>query len=250
VGSRLIDELLASALDAQVLDIRAGAFWSAVLVEGPQGRRCGLASNLHLGGQRHADGPSVADAGSLLERSGRELATLARSNSLVEASIGLAALNALLPPLEVTVECNAEEVIAEHGAGKHVVLVGGFPFVPRLRERVGKLSVLELEPREDELPASAAAREIPTAEVVAITGTALLNHTFEGLIELCPPEALVVVLGPSTPLSPLLFERGVDVLAGSIVEDAQSVLRAVSQGATFQQIRKRGVRLVTTQREA
>lgn len=250
MSSRVIEDLLAGALDAPVLDIRAGAFWSAVLVAGPAGARCGLASNLHLGGQRHGDGPSVADAGALLERSGLELAALARSKSLIEASIGLATLNALLPSPVVKAECNAEEVIAEHGAGKRVALVGGFPFVKRLRGRVGELNVLELHPREDELPATAAAREIPAADVVAITGTALLNHTFDGLIELCRPEALVVVLGPSTPLSPLLFERGVDVLAGSVVEDATSVLQAVSQGATFQQIRKRGVRLVTMQRDA
>jgi hypothetical protein len=82
---------------------------------------------------------------------------------------------------------------------------------------------------------------------VAITGTTLINNTFEGLIALCRPEALVLVLGPSTPLSPILFDYGVHLLSGSIVEDVEAVLPAVSQGANFRQLRQQGVRLVTMQ---
>jgi uncharacterized protein (DUF4213/DUF364 family) len=65
---------------------------------------------------------------------------------------------------------------------------------------------------------------------------------------LCRPKALVLVLGPSTPLSPVLFDHGVDILSGSVVEDIDSVLRAVSQGANFRQIHQQGVRLVTMQK--
>jgi uncharacterized protein (DUF4213/DUF364 family) len=84
--------------------------------------------------------------------------------------------------------------------------------------------------------------------VVAITGTSLLNHTFEGLLALCRPDAAILVLGPSTPLSPILFERGVRFLSGAIVEKVDAVLRAVSEGANFKQIKRRGVRLVTMRR--
>ncbi|GAB4537623.1 MAG: hypothetical protein Kow0063_24630 [Anaerolineae bacterium] len=158
----------------------------------------------------------------------------------------MATINALLPPRQdAWVEINAEQVIARHGAGKRVAVVGHFPFIPRLREQVGKLWVLELRPVGDDLPADAAADVIPQADVLAITGTTLLNRTFEGLMALRRPEALVLVLGPSTPLSPVLFEHGVHILSGSVVEDTASVLRAVSQGANFRQIHQQGVRLVT-----
>jgi uncharacterized protein (DUF4213/DUF364 family) len=45
--------------------------------------------------------------------------------------------------------------------------------------------------------------------------------------------APVLVLGPSTPLSPVLFDHGAHLLSGSVVEDIESVLRAVAQGANF-----------------
>jgi len=188
----------------------------------------------------------VRDAGFLLERRGLELAMLARSTSPMEAAVGIAAINALLPAPEGRwADLNAEEVLAELGAGKRVALVGHFPFVPRLRERSGTLWVLEQHPRGEDLPVEAAADVIPHADVLAISGTTLINHTFEGLMALRRPEAVVLVLGPSTPLSPILFDHGVHILSGTVVEDVEAVLRAVSQGANFLQIRRQGVRLVT-----
>ena len=247
----LIDDLLAALPDGSVRDVQVGAFWTAVVVEIDGQAKCGLASTMSGDdNHHHGGGPAVRDAGHLMERSARELAALAFSQSPMEAAIGIATINALLPALEERwVDLNAEEVIAQHGAGRPVALVGHFPFIPRLRDRVGSLSVLELQPRGEDLPADAASDVIPQADVLAITGTTLINHTFEGLMALRHPDALVLVLGPSTPLSPLLFDHGVHLLSGSVVEDVDSVLRVVSQGANFRQVRRQGVRLVTMQKQ-
>jgi uncharacterized protein (DUF4213/DUF364 family) len=244
----LIDELLTTLPDGLVQDVRVGAFWTAVVVELEGHRRCGLASTLRDDDHHHGGGPAMRDAGRLMERSARELAKLARSYHPLEAAIGMATINALLPRQEEQwVDLNAGEVIARHGAGKRVALVGHFPFIPRAREQVGVLWVLEQRPRGEDLPAEAACDVIPKADVVAITGTALLNHTFESLMALCRPGTLVLVLGPSTPLSPILFDHGVHILSGSVVEDVDAVLCAVSQGANFRQLHRYGVRLVTIQ---
>ncbi len=245
---KIIDELLATLPDSPVLDLRVGVFWTAVVVNVGGQQRCGLASTLRRGGHHHGAGPEVPEAGQLLEYSARALAELARSTSPMEASIGMAAVNALLPRLEGQwTEVNAEAIIAEWGAGKRVAIVGHFPFVARLRQQVGQLWVLEYEPQGEDLPAGAASEIIPQADVVAITGTTLTNHTFDDLIALCRPQAMVLVLGPSTPLSPVLFDHGVDLLSGAVVENVESTLRAVSQGATFRQVHRYGVRLVTMQ---
>lgn len=252
VSPSAIDDLLATLPEAPVQSVLIGAHWTAVVVELQGRRRCGLATSLRRdpGGDHHyGDGPAVPDAGCLHHRSGRALAGLVHSSSAPEVSVGMAAINALLPyEQEAWVELNAQEVIAEHGSDKHVALVGHFPFVPRLRERVGRLSVLELVPRGDDLPTDAAPAVIPEADVVALTSMTLLNGTFDGLVRLCRPDALVLLLGPTTPLSPIMFDHGVHVLSGSIVEDIDEVLRTIGQGGNFRQIRQAGVRLVTLQR--
>jgi len=242
----IIDRLLASLnRDAPVREVRVGAFWTAVVL-GTDPPRCGLASTLRS--EDHHKGPPVRDAGRLLERSALELAALLHSKSPEEASIGMATVNALLEvDEEACVEVNAEEVIIEKGAGKKVAIVGHFPFIPRVRREAGTLWVLEQRPRGDDLPAEAAPDVIPQADVVAITGTALINHTFEELVALCRPDAYVLVLGGSAPLSPVILDYGVDATAGTRVIDVPAVLRAVSQGATFRQIP--GKRLLTMKRQ-
>ncbi|MFZ5858677.1 MAG: Rossmann-like domain-containing protein [Chloroflexota bacterium] len=239
----LLDDLLNSLnTDAPVRSILVGAHWTVVCT-----RRCGMASTLM---SPHPHGHvQVREAGDLLKKSARELAELARSDELLESSIGVAAINSLLEVDESrAVEVNASEVLAQRGRGKNVALVGHFPFIPKLRPSVGNLWVIEQNPAEGEYPAEAAADLLPRADVVALTGSALINHTLDGLLALCPKQATVLVLGPSTPLSPVLFDHGATIVSGTCVLDEEAVLRTVSQGASFQQVK--GTKLITISNEA
>lgn len=238
---KLIDELLANLTDdAPVRSVLVGAHWTVVCSRG-----CGMASTL-MGTKPHGH-EKVRDVGRLQEKSARELAEYARSDNLLEASLGVAAINSLLEidPRQA-VELNAAEVLASRGRGKNVALVGHFPFIPQLRQAAGQLWVIEQRPAEGEHPAEAAGELIPQADVVALTGTALINGTLDGLLELCRPDALVMVLGPSTPLSPVLFDHGATILSGTRVIDEGAVMRTVAQGATFQQVE--GVQRLTITR--
>lgn len=239
----LLDDLLAAlGDDCPVSDVRVSPAWAAVVSSS-----CGLAAVTQGDDLPHGEG-AVRDAGRLLERSARELAGLTRSSSALERSIGFAAINSLLPVDEnALVDLNAADLLVEKGRGKRVALVGHFPFVPRLREAAAVLDVLELRPREGDLPATAAREAIPAADVVAITASALVNGTLSDLLALCSPSSFVVVLGPTTPLSPVMFDYGVDVFSGTLVADVATVLRYVSEGASYRQMR--GVRRVTMARE-
>lgn len=241
----ILDDLLAllPKEPIPVRDVRIGAFWTVVWTE--QG--AGLAST-----QRDTHTPHgqslIRWAGDLVTHSAQELAELVRSESPMEAGLGMAAVNALLKVEEaVLTERNAADEIIRRGKGKRVVVVGHFPFLPEVRQAAARLDVLELEPGPGELPPEAAAEVIPQADVVAITGTSLLNRTFDGLVRLCRPDAYVLVLGPTTPLSPVLFEYGVDLIAGTQVIDPVAALETAGQGAIFRQMR--GVRLVTMAKE-
>src|SRR5512143_3718191 len=142
------------AQDGALTDRRVGTHWTLAVVDTSQGERAGLASTQMVHDLEHGT-PAVRDAGLLLGRMGSELAQWALSASPTERSIGFAVLNALLPVDEARcVPLNAEQLILERGRGKHVAIVGHFPFVPKVQEVAGRCSVLELNPQPGDLPAS------------------------------------------------------------------------------------------------
>ena len=243
----LLAEMIATVKeDAPVREVCQGLFLTALT-----GRGCGLAATLYDSTDfvEHQVRPPVQDAGELLGRSVLEVARLALSDSLPEASLGMAALNSLLTvdPARCT-EANARDELLRRGRDRRVAVVGHFPFVAQLHGAVAALDVLEQRPRPGDLAADRAPEVLPLADVVAITGTTCTNHTLEGLLAWCREDAYVVLLGGSVPLSPVLFDYGVDIIAGAQVVDAGSVYRAISQGGTYRQLK--GVRRVMLRREA
>jgi uncharacterized protein (DUF4213/DUF364 family) len=161
----------------------------------------------------------------------------------MEASIGMAAVNSLIDIDESKcVQKNAFEIILEKGEGKQVAVVGHFPWISKLREKIKNVRVLEQRLWEGDLPAEEADRILPECDVVGITGTSFINHTLEGLLNLCK-KASVVLAGPTSPLSSVLFGYGIEAICGTKVIDAEKVIRSISEGATFREVT--GARLLT-----
>jgi uncharacterized protein (DUF4213/DUF364 family) len=160
----------------------------------------------------------------------------------------MAAINSLIDIDEARcVDENAFDVLARKGKDRKVAVVGHFPWIPRLRKIAGTLWVIEQRPQQGDLPAEAAEEVLPQADVVGLTGTSFENHTVDTLLDLSK-NSFVVVLGPTTPLSPVLFDHGVDMLAGTKVVEPDTTIRSISQGAMFRQVE--GVRLVTMAKDA
>ncbi len=245
----IFNEIITTLPDGEIQNIYIGLHWTAVILNTEGRLSCGIAATLR-GEHGCEHGPDVPDAGRLNSTPVKEILSWAKSDKPTLASVGVATINALLPPFPDTwIECNAGEVILEHGRGKRVALVGHFPFVNELRKQTVQLDVLEQQPQPGDLPAEAAPDVLPIADVVAITGMTLTNHTFDNLLALCPPHAMVILLGPSTPLSPVLFKHGVSLLSGSIMTDIPSTIQSLMQGANFHQVRRAGARLVTMSKE-
>lgn len=235
---RILDELLKNLdMDIPVRSVLVGAHWTVMC-----SRHCGMAAT-QVSDHPHGHG-QVREVGRLHQKSARELAKWAYSTQPLKTAIGVAAINSLLDVDEsLAVEINASEVLISRGRGKNIALVGHFPFIQQLRQSAKNLWVIEQHPTDDEYPAESAVNLLPQADVVAITGSALVNHTLDGLLALCKPNSTVMVLGPSTPLSPILFKYGITIISGTRVIDEAAVLRTVGQGASFRQVE--GKKLLT-----
>jgi hypothetical protein len=238
IRMKILDDLILSlkGKDVPVKSVHTCVFWTAVM-----SKHCGLSSTFRGEGPSHEKG--VRDVGSLTRKTVLELAEYAKSDNLLEASIGMATINSLIDIDESKcIEKNAFEIILEKGQGKNVAIAGHFPWIPKLKGRTENLWVLEQRLREGDLPAKEADRLLPQCDVVGITGTSFINHTLEGLLKLSK-NAYIVLIGPTSPLSPILFDYGIDVICGTKVVDEEKVIRSISEGATFKEII--GVRLLT-----
>ena len=239
----IISTIEKSTQDILVKEVRIGPFWTGVW-----SKYGGLASTTFT--HEPAMPPPIKEAGNLTQKSVLELCNYANSDCLLQASVGMAAINSALEvDLNRCQSINAAEVLYEKGKNKKVVVVGHFPFVNKLREITKELWVVERKPQSGDIPASEAKRVIPQADVIAITGTALINGTMGELLSWCPKESIVMVLGATTPLSPVWFDYGVDLISGTRVIDPELVLRLVSEGVVFKQVHGRGVKLLTIQKE-
>jgi len=235
---KILDDLILrlKGNDFPIKSVHTCVFWTAVIT-----KHCGLSSTFRDEGPSHDRG--VREVGNLTRKTALELAEYARSNNLLEASIGMATINSLIDIDEKKcTEKNAFEILLEKGEGKNVAVVGHFPWIPKLRGKIKNLWVLEQRVREGDLPAEEAERILPNCDVVGITGTSFINHTLGGLLALCE-KAFVILIGPTTPLSPILFDYGIDAICGAKVVDSDTVIRSISEGATFKEVT--GVRLLT-----
>ena len=205
-------------------------------------RRLGLAAHLH--GKGRSEAVVSEDGGeALMGRRACDLAHWLLEDHWVRAGIGMAALNSVLEiDYQALTEMNAKQIIAERVIGKNCMVVGHFPFIGQLRSQARNLWVMEKEPRSGDLSEEEGYQVLAEADVVAITGSCLINHTFDRIMANCKPGSFKVMLGPSTPLSTILLECGLDVVGGALVEDEGTVLRMVKKGVPFRQME--GIRTV------
>ena len=179
-----------------------------------------------------ADGKEPFDPGQYDDA--KELAQHVLSDDLFRASVGMAALNSLLPhPAAGYSKGKGQNLILEKGRGKKVAVIGHFPFVDKYIDDFKNLLVFEKKPKPGDLPDSEIPNRLPEAEVVALTATTLINHSFDEVIRYCSPSSYVIMLGPSTPLSPVLFDYGINALSGSIVTDIEQTRKDVSLARPF-----------------
>ena len=240
--NQIIEDMPANC---QLMEVKVGLHWTGVTLKVSDQLRCGLASTV-AGSHAHGEADNVGPAGELMSMSPNQLAGLVHSHRPTERAIGLAAINAALSqPGPAWSQADALEVLKSKGADKTVGLIGHFPFIPQLRPATRRLFVLEKDPVPGELAADSAPEILPQCDVVAITSMTILNDSLAELLPLLPADGFTMLLGPSTPMSPRLFNLGIDMLAGTYVERVEGVMEALGQGANYRQLHQIGTRLIT-----
>lgn len=173
----------------------------------------------------------------------KEAAGLAKSWDFEKASLGMAAINAyyndyaLLSKLGVQIwEPHAHrvgdvfEIYRERLLDKKVAMIGHFEYAAAWMREICKLTIFEREPRDGDLPDSAEEFYLPEQDFVFITGMSFTNKTLPRLLELSQ-NATVILVGPTVPASPILFQFGISCISSLCVRDPALSVENVRNGS-------------------
>lgn len=173
----------------------------------------------------------------------RKVATAVKSWNFVEASVGLASINAYYNSPEVArkngvnfsdarwVEdrMNNPFIMSQNEIkGKKVTVIGHFPYLENLFEPVCDLSIISWYPEEGDYPYPAFEYLLPGSDYVYITCASFTDKTLPRILELSQNARRVTIVGPATPLAPVLFNYGVSELSGFIIKDNTLAFRIIS----------------------
>ena len=165
---KILDDLIGTLrFDCAVRDIRQGVFHTGVLT-----RNCGLAATLPRDALRQ-EPPMVREPGFLLDKDPEALARMAYSGSILEAAIGMAAINSLLEINEdACIELNAAEVILEKGKGRKTRILSVLS--PKTTGLTSQSRNERSGPLGTEFAECTVWREVPSTSIVAVNLAPLL----------------------------------------------------------------------------
>lgn len=158
-----------------------------------------------------------------------------RSWNLIEAGIGMAAINAFYNTPERLEKLHAEQkrdgfcsMDIPH-EGKNVCMVGALKCPKGYFDSAASFSVFERDSVPGAFPDTAEEYILPKSDLAVITGSALVNKTMPRLLLLtksgCP-----VITGPTTPMSETLLRHGAKRLAGLVITDPDGCREMVCEG--------------------
>lgn len=231
--NKLIDGINEEILAEEVV---AGLSWT-----GTQSKTLGLA----MSPPRQLKNTPLS--GTCVNSSIKKLAKNVKSWNFMEAAIGLSTINSFYNTVETVEQMTAEgahllsnesafTLLYPQLAGKKVGVIGHFPNSEEMAKHCD-LSVFERKATFGDLPDPAVEYLLPKQDFVFITASTLVNKTAPRLLELSE-QAVTIMLGPSTTFSPVLFDMGVDILSGLIVENNDAVLNCIKEGGGVRTFRK------------
>lgn len=247
VERRLIDDLL-QGIDcpsAIITDIAVGAHFIGVRADDNGSDRTGLASSLGAV-------PTAGERQMVAEMIGKPIHTVAewlKEPGAFSITLGTAALNAGINAPRNQPDIEASRIMAAKGKDEVTVLVGEFPFTDWLRRQVKTLYLLELKEVPGRTPPEQWDDILAQCGVLGLTGTTLVTRAMATYLEKAP-YAFTIIIGPTTPLSPVLFSYGADVLAGCEVVTPEAVFAGIRDGLSFRELKPLGIEFIAWSQDA
>jgi|GEM_PF-3379982 len=234
--------------DKKVQDIIVGLRYTAVLLEGDT---IGLSFTLK--------GPFLSkEKKDIFTREPKRLANLLFSTSPIEASIGLATINAasqiLASQMDFTVSKNLIDVLSL-SRDDNILMVGlMMPLAWELHEHINKIWAVEDGFITREGPPNLEVRPWWAIDLILhkqkisalfISGSAVSNKSINHILELVRKEqrqnCKIALVGPSVPVFPEFWrEKGIDVLAASLIRDVKLTTKVVKVGGGSRELFKKG----------
>jgi uncharacterized protein len=191
----------------------------------------------------------MPQAGKLEGKSVSEIINYALDGNVLKSAIGVATLNAVSHAIldsprgrEMPVIRDADGFdLLDIKPKEKVSLVGAFaPYIRRLKQMGNPFFIIERNPRTlraDEMDyyrsENQLSQTVSESDVLIMTGTAIVNHTIDSILSALRAGQRSAIVGPTASMVPdAFFGRGVDVLAGIRLIDADLMIKVLKQGGS------------------
>lgn len=250
-SARLVREKLGSSLETVTVERAVfGLFFSGVKLSGGHGGLCFTpVKELPQAVCCPSSAKAMPLSGRLAGRTAAKMLDDLGHSNILRKTLAIAALNALSamcwqkePPADyvLTQGVDAFDEVVIPAKGKTVVVGALVPMLKKLIAAGADFTVLEQDKRTlkgEELAHYAAAEDannyVPSADLLVITGTTVLNDTLPALLEMAKPGAQILVTGPTASMLPdAFFKRGVTITGGILVTRPDALLDIISEAGS------------------
>ncbi|ABC78640.1 DUF364 domain-containing protein [Syntrophus aciditrophicus] len=143
------------------------------------------------------------------------------SREILKRSVGMACLKSLLPDPPATIAGGAIELVEPAACRIPTCFIGYFKTAAAWREKGYPVTIVELFPRPGDIHWNEADEVLEKAELVLMTGLTVVNETLEAVIRRTPSARMRIIMGPTVPASPVLFDYGIDMLGITQIDDVE-----------------------------
>ena len=152
------------------------------------------------------------------------------SADVLRIAVGMACLKCVIPLIEKVHENSAMSHFSEVTQKRPSCFIGHFHDAAVWREEGRPVSIIELSPRAGDIHWEHSHEALSRAELVFMTGLTLVNGTFGEVIRRTPNAASRIIMGPTVPLTPALFQLGLHWLGTSRITHIKKTLNYFGMG--------------------